>query len=437
MTNKPTARQRGTTQEASLCRGPARLPEHARIRVCEVTKVFRRRSSVVLALHGVSFTVVDGEFVCIVGPSGCGKTTLLRILAGLEKQTSGRVYMTVGTAGGRADEDAGAAVPDACPADSDPIGGAHPAHVGRGGGEAPANVDDLTHGWARAGADADASAQGDTGEGWDRAGEGAQQYLVRYRALMPGEAGPDDAPGPAVRARSAPLGTRPTPGTDALDVPVGRRVAKSPVGGDIRETRRGAGRPLASVVFQEQSLFPWMSVRENVEYGLRVRGVPPAERRRVAEYYIELAGLSGFAHAYPHQLSGGMKQRASVARAFANDPEILLMDEPFGSLDEQNRMLLQQELLRIWEQSRKTAVFITHSIDEAVAIGDRVLVMTARPGTIKASIDVTLPRPRRVAEIRSEPGFLPLFNTIRSLLSEEVLRAREAEAASRAAPRRG
>ncbi|NLG80030.1 MAG: ABC transporter ATP-binding protein [Firmicutes bacterium] len=207
-----------------------------------------------------------------------------------------------------------------------------------------------------------------------------------------------------------------------------------------RDNVRGAGRdargpltsrPLTSVVFQEQSLFPWMTVRENVEYGLRVRGVPAAERRRVAEYYIELIGLSGFAHAYPHQLSGGMKQRASVARAFANDPEILLMDEPFGSLDEQNRMLLQQELLRIWERSCKTAVFITHSIDEAVALGDRVLVMTARPGSIKASIEVTLPRPRQVAEVRSEPGFLPLFNTIRSLLSEEVLRAREIEASGK------
>lgn len=424
MTREATVRHSKAPEETAECYGPAPLPERSKIRVCDVTKAFRRRSDVVLALDRVSFTVGDGEFVCIVGPSGCGKTTLLRILAGLERQTSERVYIAVGTAampaeGAEGAEEAEGSVgvtapdaPDMYLADAGVEGTARAMPADANAGTAPAKADGMVDEWARAGGDPDPHSH--AGVEWDGVDAGAQQYLVRYRTLMPEEAGP----------------------TEFRDLAGSRRIPKALGRDDLREAGLDAGRPftstpLTSVVFQEQSLFPWMTVRENVEYGLRVRGVPAAERRRVAEYYIELIGLSGFAHAYPHQLSGGMKQRASVARAFANDPEILLMDEPFGSLDEQNRMLLQQELLRIWERSRKTAVFITHSIDEAIALGDRVLVMTARPGSIKASIEVTLPRPRQVAEIRSEPGFLPLFNTIRSLLSEEVLRAREIEASSK------
>ena len=446
MTHEATVQHSKAPEETSDCYGPAPLPERAKIRVCDVTKAFRRRSGVVLALDRVSFTVGDGEFVCIVGPSGCGKTTLLRILAGLERQTSGRVYIAVGTAAMPAEGAEGAEgsvgvtapdAPDMYLADAGVEGTARATPANANAGTAPAKADGVVDEWARAGGDPDHHS--DAGVEWDGVDAGAYQYLVRYRTLMPEEAGPAEAEERSERARRARYvrpGEELARGKKVRNLAGGRRIPEALGRDDLRPAGLDArmpltSGPLTSVVFQEQSLFPWMTVRENVEYGLRVRGVPAAERRRVADYYIELIGLSGFAHAYPHQLSGGMKQRASVARAFANDPEILLMDEPFGSLDEQNRMLLQQELLRIWERSRKTAVFITHSIDEAIALGDRVLVMTARPGSIKASIEVTLPRPRQVAEIRSEPGFLPLFNTIRSLLSEEVLRAREIEASGK------
>lgn len=411
MIREATARRAKASEGMPSPHRPAPLPDSAKISVCDVTKVFRRRSDVVLALDGISFVVDEGEFVCIVGPSGCGKTTLLRILAGLEKQTSGKVYIAVGMTPEPAEETGDA-------------GGAEGKRAAEGVGEGEAGAGPIT-----------AGLQSDAGVEGNGVGTAAQQYLVRYRALMPGEAGLGPARAPLGGPSSAPHGCAddgPERAKEGRKAARGRLIQGSRSRDGAHQAGSGSGlshasRPLASVVFQEQSLFPWMTVRENVEYGMRLRGVPSAERRRIAEHHIELIGLSGFAQAYPHQLSGGMKQRASVARAFANDPEILLLDEPFGSLDEQNRMLLQQELLRIWEQSRKTAVFITHSIDEAIALGDRVLVMTARPGRIKASIEVTLPRPRQVAEIRGEPGFLPLFNTIRSLLSEEVLRAREIE----------
>lgn len=190
------------------------------------------------------------------------------------------------------------------------------------------------------------------------------------------------------------------------------------------------GRPVNSMVFQEQSIFPWLSVIDNVAYGLKLRGVPKKERYEIAERYIRMIGLTKFAKAYPHQLSGGMKQRVSVARAFANDPEILLMDEPFGALDEQNRILLQQELLRIWELSKKTTVFITHSIDEALCLSDRILIMTAHPGSVKAIIDVDLPRPRDIASVRTTLRYNELFQTIWLTLREEVLKVKELELAS-------
>ncbi|MBP2637612.1 MAG: cmpD 3 [Firmicutes bacterium] len=184
-------------------------------------------------------------------------------------------------------------------------------------------------------------------------------------------------------------------------------------------------RPVNSMVFQEQSVFPWLTVIDNVAYGLKLRGIPKKERYQTAENFLRMIGLTKFAKAYPHQLSGGMKQRVSVARAFANDPEILLMDEPFGSLDEQNRILLQQELLRIWELSKKTTVFITHSIDEALCLSDRILIMTAHPGTVKTIIDVDLPRPRDVASIRTSMRYNELFQLIWLTLREEVLKVHD------------
>jgi NitT/TauT family transport system ATP-binding protein len=189
-------------------------------------------------------------------------------------------------------------------------------------------------------------------------------------------------------------------------------------------------KPLHSMVFQEQSVFPWMTVERNVEYGLRMRGVPRAERQDAVRHYIDKVGLSAFRDAYPHQLSGGMKQRVSIARAFANDPEILLMDEPFAALDEQNKAILQEELLRIWEESKKTVLFITHSIDEALVLSDRALVMTARPGTIKADIDVTLARPRGAYELRASEGYGALSTRLWRELREEVINSRAQTEAS-------
>ena len=163
-------------------------------------------------------------------------------------------------------------------------------------------------------------------------------------------------------------------------------------------------RPLTSMVFQEQSIFPWMSVCDNVAYGPRMRGVPDRQSRELVEYYIDKVGLTQFRKSYPHQLSGGMKQRVSVARAFANAPEILLMDEPFAALDEQNKSLLHEELLRIWEESRHTVVFITHSIDEALVLGDRVLVMTARPGTLEGGHPGPVRASARGVRAAGQPG---------------------------------
>jgi NitT/TauT family transport system ATP-binding protein len=257
----------------------------ARIVVQRLSKTFQARNGPVEALQGVDLVIPDGQFCCIVGPSGCGKTTLLRILAGLEEHSDGRLEM---------------------------------------------------------------------------------------------------------------LHTDPR-------------------------------RPITSMVFQEQSIFPWMTVQDNVAYGPRKRGVPDRESRELVDYYIDKVGLSQFRRSYPHQLSGGMKQRVSVARAFANAPEILLMDEPFAALDEQNKSLLQEELLRIWEESRNTVVFITHSIDEALILGDRVLIMTARPGTLKADIAVPFERPRRAYELRASPAFGELTYTVWSQLRDEVMQARAAE----------
>lgn len=251
----------------------------------KLTKIFYSRHGDIVALEDINLTVKNGEFLCIVGPSGCGKTTLLRILAGLEQQTRGKVYM---------------------------------------------------------------------------------------RSHNP-------------------------------------------------------EKPLTSMIFQGDSVFPWMTVEENVAYALNIRGVPRKEQEKIVAKILNTMGLSKFKGAYPSNLSGGMKQRVNVARAFVSDPEILLMDEPFGALDEQNRLILQQELLKIWEGSGKTSLFITHSIDETLILGDRVMVMTAHPGRIKAIVDVDIPRPRDIILLRSSPRFGKLYKEIWLLLQEEVLKASERE----------
>ena len=258
----------------------------AKIRLRDLNKHFFVRGRRIDALAGLDLEIGRGEFFCIVGPSGCGKTTLLRILAGLERQSGGSI--------------------------------------------------DITR---------------------------------------------DDA-----------------------------------------QTRR----PLNSMVFQEQSIFPWMSVRDNVAFGLKAQGIGRAERYRVVEPFIRKVGLAGFEDALPHQLSGGMKQRVSIARAFANDPEVLLMDEPFSALDEQTKLVLQAELLRIWDETRKTVLYVTHSIDEAIVLADRILVMSARPGRVKEIIDVgqVFGRPRQVEAVKSSPQYGELFGRVWGQLRDEVVAAR-------------
>ena len=194
--------------------------------------------------------------------------------------------------------------------------------------------------------------------------------------------------------------------------------------GEVRIAQENPSKPGNSMVFQGDSIFPWMTVWDNAAYGLRMRNRPKPEIDEVVGHYLDRTGLTRFASAYPHQLSGGMKQRVSIARAFANDPEILLMDEPFSALDEQNRTLLQEELLRIWDETKKTVVFITHSVDEAVTLGDRIMVMTAQPGREKALIDVPFERPRHVLELRARPEYGELVYSIWSQLRDEVQQAR-------------
>jgi NitT/TauT family transport system ATP-binding protein len=191
---------------------------------------------------------------------------------------------------------------------------------------------------------------------------------------------------------------------------------------------RLSGKPITApgsdrgMVFQSYTLFPWLTVQKNVEFGLELRGLPSAERLQIARRFIAEVGLEGFETAYPRQLSGGMMQRVALARALANDPEILLMDEPFGALDSQTRSLMQELLLKIWEHSKKTVLFITHDIDEAILLGDRVYVMTARPGRIKETIEIEIPRPRTVDATTSEP-FIRLKRRIMSLIHDEAVRA--------------
>ena len=197
--------------------------------------------------------------------------------------------------------------------------------------------------------------------------------------------------------------------------------------GTIEIATPNSQRPVNSMIFQGDSIFPWMTVWSNAAYGLRMRGVSTATIKEVVSHYLARTGLTRFADYYPHQLSGGMRQRVSIARAFANDPEILLMDEPFSALDAQNKLLLQEELLRIWEEHKKTVVFITHSVDEAVFLGDRIMVMTAQPGQVKTFVPVPLARPRNISELQKAPEYGELIAHIWTSLREEVQRARRRE----------
>jgi ABC-type nitrate/sulfonate/bicarbonate transport system ATPase subunit len=194
----------------------------------------------------------------------------------------------------------------------------------------------------------------------------------------------------------------PTAGTVSLD---GRPVT-------------GPG-PDRGMVFQSYTLFPWLTVERNIRYGLEERGLPEAEQRAIAARFIERVGLRGFENHWPRQLSGGMQQRCALARALANDPEILLLDEPFGALDHQTRELMQELLLEIWQQDRKTVLFVTHDIDEAVFLANRVLVMSARPGRIKAELPVPLSYPREWL-VKTTPEFGALKARLMAEIREEV-----------------
>ena len=176
------------------------------------------------------------------------------------------------------------------------------------------------------------------------------------------------------------------------------------------------------MVFQSYTLFPWLSVRRNVEFGPRIAGVPATARAAAAARYIAQVGLQGFEDAYPAQLSGGMRQRVALARALANDPKVLLMDEPFGALDSQTRALMQELLLEIWERDHKTVLFITHDIDEALFLGDRVFVMTARPGRIREEIRVDIPRPR-APDVLTSPEFTALKRGVMAHIREEAMKS--------------
>lgn len=254
------------------------MTQPAKITIDQLTKVFYKRNESVTALKDVTLDIEDGEFVCLLGPSGCGKTTLLRMLADLEKPSTGT----------------------------------------------------------------------------------------------------------------------------------------------FKIHQSDAGKPLQSMVFQERGVIPWQTVEENVAFGLKMRHLPKKMVKEKTDYYLKKVGLKQYAKLYPKELSGGMKQRVSIARAFANDPEILLMDEPFAALDEQNKFILQEELLNIWGETRKTVLFITHSIDEALLLSDKIVLMSAQPGQIVTEKKIDLPRPRKIEDVRSNPEIAEQFVDIWQHLQREV-----------------
>ncbi len=176
------------------------------------------------------------------------------------------------------------------------------------------------------------------------------------------------------------------------------------------------------MVFQSYTLFPWLTVQENIQFGLELGGMPRAQQEQIAQEFVEKVGLRGFEQAYPKALSGGMKQRVAIARALANNPAILLLDEPFGALDAQTRSLMQELLTSVWEDLHKTILFVTHDVEEAIFLSDRVFVMTARPGKIKAEINIPLERPRSY-ELKATETFLRLKKQALTLIREEAIKA--------------
>ncbi|HVP94568.1 MAG TPA: ABC transporter ATP-binding protein [Methanoregulaceae archaeon] len=175
--------------------------------------------------------------------------------------------------------------------------------------------------------------------------------------------------------------------------------------------------PKMAMIFQDYSLYPWRTVIENIAFGLEIKDVDRDKREKIAESYLDLIGLQEFGNNYPYELSGGMRQRVAVARALAIDPSVLLMDEPFGALDAQTRNMLQIEILKIWEKTQKTVLFVTHSVDEAVFLADRIMVLTSRPGRIKDIVPIDLPRPRD----RTSPDFAKIRRYVLSLIDEHLI----------------
>ena len=198
-----------------------------------------------------------------------------------------------------------------------------------------------------------------------------------------------------------------------------------PSGGEVRVDGRPVVEPGPDrgFVFQEFALFPWRTVLENIEFGPVLKGMEKADRHARARELIQRIHLTGFEDKYPFELSGGMKQRVGIARALANDPEVLLMDEPFGALDAQTRRVMQEELLKLLGETKKTVLFVTHAIDEAIVLADRVVIMTARPGQVKALLGVDLPHPRE----RTSPEFNELYRTMDDLIRVEVEKASEVQ----------
>jgi len=182
--------------------------------------------------------------------------------------------------------------------------------------------------------------------------------------------------------------------------------------------------PRCGMIFQQYALFPWKTVAGNVEFGLKMKNMPKRKRQKIAGDYIELVGLQGFEQSYPDALSGGMKQRVSIARALANDPEVMLFDEPFAALDAMTRQVLQEQMIRIYEKQKKTIIFITHSIDEALLLSSRIIIMTARPGTIAQDIVNDLPYPRD-ASVQLSPRYMELKRTIWDTVQAEVMLSME------------
>lgn len=210
----------------------------------------------------------------------------------------------------------------------------------------------------------------------------------------------------------------------------GKSTLLNMVAGLVRPTEgvvRYKGAPVAGVntsvgyITQDDNLLPWRTLRENVEVALEFRGVPANHRREQAEKYIAMVGLSGFEHHYPHELSGGMRKRTALVRTLIYEPDVILMDEPFGPLDAQTRVILQDELLRLWDGSGKTIVFVTHDLVEAIALSDKVVLFSRAPGTIKQVYDVPLPRPRDVFRIHAHPNFAEFYDRLWRDLKEEII----------------